>query len=185
MRGLCKQLCDGLPQGISKYLFEISGKAAHSGLCYEGVSAIAEAAQKIIELEKFKDRDGLTFNCGTISGGTVPNTVPEQCTFTLDVRFSTNEEMKEADRIVEEISKKSFVAGATCRTTLLSRRVPMELRKENLELLDKINEVFSKKTVFLLFNKIRATAALTLRIFQPAVSLVLIQWEQRVATLTA
>ncbi len=74
----------------------------------------------------------------------MPNTVPENCKFTLDVRFSTSEEMKEADRIVEEISKKSFLAGTTCHATLLSRRVPMELRKENLELLDKINEVFSK-----------------------------------------
>ncbi|MBQ3022725.1 MAG: M20/M25/M40 family metallo-hydrolase [Clostridia bacterium] len=134
-------------KGINKYLFEVTGKAAHAGVCYSGLSAIAEAAQKILELEKYKEPEGITFNCGTISGGTVPNTVPEKCNFTVDIRFSTNEEMEKADKIVEEISKKSFLEGTTCKTTLLSHRVPMEIKKENLELLEKINEIFIKNNM--------------------------------------
>ena len=134
-------------KGISKYFFEVTGKAAHSGVCYNGISAIAEAAQKILELEKYKNPEGITFNCGTINGGTVPNTAPEKCDFTLDIRFSTKEEMEEADKIVEKVSKNSYLVGTTCKTTLLSRRVPMEIKDDNLKLLEKINEIFTENNM--------------------------------------
>lgn len=134
-------------KGISKYLFEVTGKAAHSGVCYNGISAIAEAAQKILEFEKYKNPEGITFNCGTINGGTVPNTVPEKCDFAVDIRFSTKEEMEEADKIVEKVSKKSYLAGTTCKATLLSRRVPMEIKDDNLKLLEKINEIFTENNM--------------------------------------
>lgn len=137
-------------KGISKYVFEITGKAAHAGKCYDGVSAIVEASHKIIALEEYKDCDGITMNCGTISGGTVPNTVPEECSFTLDIRFSSESEMKRADKIVEEIAKKSFVSGTSCRVTLLSRRVPMERCEENLVLLERINGIFADNGMSLL-----------------------------------
>ncbi len=144
----CEGYCEGYAtvkrKGISKYLFEVTGKAAHSGVCYNGLSAIAEAAQKILEFEKYKNPEGITFNCGTINGGTVPNTVPEKCEFTIDIRFSTNAQMEEADKIVEKVSKNSYLTGTTCKTTLLSRRVPMEINNDNLKLLEKINEIFAE-----------------------------------------
>lgn len=142
-------------KGISKYRFEVTGKAAHSGTCYKGLSAIAEAAQKILEFEKYKDPEGITFNCGTISGGTVPNSVPEKCDFTIDIRFSTKEEMEQADKIVETISKKSFLTGTTCEVKLLSRREPMELNDKNLKLLERINEIFIKNNMPVLRPKSR------------------------------
>ena len=47
----------------------MKGVAAHGAYCaIEGANAIAEAAYKIIELNKYKDDDGLTINCGVISG---------------------------------------------------------------------------------------------------------------------
>jgi len=140
-------------KGISKYLFEVTGKAAHAGTCYRGISAIAEAAQKILELEKYKNPKGITFNCGTISGGTATNTVPEKCEFTVDIRFSTKEEMEEADRIVEEVSGKSFFTGTTCKATLLNRRVSMEADDKNLKLLEKINEIFVNNNMPALLQK--------------------------------
>ena len=91
-------------KGISRYELEVKGKAKHSSNCYEGVSAIREAAYKIIELEKLKDADGLTCNCGLIKGGTAENTVPEKCVFTADIRFSNQQEMEEADKFVKEIA---------------------------------------------------------------------------------
>ena len=43
------------------------GIAGHSSTCYEkSASAILEAAHKIIELEKMKENDGITCNCGVI-----------------------------------------------------------------------------------------------------------------------
>ena len=42
-------------KGIIRYTFSINGKAAHASVCYNGASAIAEAAHKILELEKYKE----------------------------------------------------------------------------------------------------------------------------------
>ncbi|MBR5507251.1 MAG: M20/M25/M40 family metallo-hydrolase [Clostridia bacterium] len=51
-------------KAIAKYTFKIKGKAEHAAYCYNGISAITEAAHKIIELEKYKDENGITANCG-------------------------------------------------------------------------------------------------------------------------
>lgn len=134
-------------KGIRKYKFEITGKAVHSSRCFSGVSAIREAAYKIIELEKFKDEDSITCNCGIINGGTAENTVPEKCTFTADVRFKTNKDMEIADKIVAEIAQKSFVEGTSCNLTLVSWRYPMEKTEKNYELLEKMNRIFEENNM--------------------------------------
>ncbi len=140
-------------KGILKYSFEITGKAIHSSKCYEGASAIAEAAHKITELEKLKNPDGLTCNCGLISGGTAENTVPEKCTFTADIRFATQDEMEHAKALVKEIAEKSFVEGTTCKVNLASYRVAMERHDENFLLLDKMNEIFKENNLPVLIPK--------------------------------
>ena len=134
-------------KGILKYSFEITGKAAHASKCYEGTSAIAEAAYKIAELEKLKDPEGLTCNCGLISGGTAENTVPEKCTFTADIRFATQDEMNRAKALAEEIAEKSVIGGTTCNLKLASYRVAMEKNDKNILLLDKINEIYKENNI--------------------------------------
>ncbi len=134
-------------KGIRKYKFEITGKAVHSGRCFDGVSAIREAAYKIIELEKLKDKDSLTCNCGIINGGTAENSVPEKCTFTADIRFKTTEDMENADKLVKEIAQRSFVEGTSCNLTLVSWRYPMEKNDKNYELLEKMNSIFEENNM--------------------------------------
>lgn len=131
-------------KGISRYLLEIEGKAAHSARCYQGISAIREAAHKIIELEKYKEPDGITINCGTINGGTAVNTVPENCSIVVDIRFANTEEMEKSDNFVKEIAQKAFVEGTTSEISLVSRRVAMEKNERNLSLLDKMNDIYAK-----------------------------------------
>ncbi len=131
-------------KGIKKYTFEITGKACHSSFCYNGASAIREAAYKIIELEKLKDSKGLTCNCGLINGGSAENTVPEKCRFTTDIRFSTEEDAKEAARLIDDLTRKSFVEGTTCTAKLASFRVPMEPKPANYDLLEKINAIYKE-----------------------------------------
>lgn len=134
-------------KGILKYSFEITGKAVHSSKCYEGASAIAEAARKITELEKLKDPKGLTCNCGLISGGSAENTVPEKCSFTADIRFATQEEAEAAKALVKELSDNSFIDGTSCKATLASYRVAMEKSEKNFLLLDNINEIFCENNL--------------------------------------
>ncbi len=133
-------------KGIATFIFKITGQEAHSSMCFkEGASAIAEAAHKILELEKIKDGEGLTCNCGVISGGTVPNTVPGYCEFKANVRFATFEQLEEMRAYVKELAARVYVKG--CVTAVSggeNPRVPMVCSEKNLALLDKMNEIYTE-----------------------------------------
>ncbi len=131
-------------KGIAKYTFNIEGKAAHAANCFNGVSAVSEAAHKILELEKYKDENGITANCGLISGGTAINTVPAKCTFSVDMRFSNKSELEEVKRIVSKIAEKSYIEGTSCEVSLESLRDAMELTDKNVALLENINKIYKE-----------------------------------------
>ena len=120
----------------------IEGVAAHAGNNpQDGRSAIKEAAYKIIEIEKHTDYEGTTFNCGIISGGTVPNQVPDHCEFSIDCRIKTEEAGKEAVRLMQSIADKAYVDGT--RTTLIVPSgigKPMEANEANMALFERYEE---------------------------------------------
>ncbi len=129
-------------KGIAKYVFHITGKAAHAASCFDGVSAVTEAAYKVLELEKYKDKNGITANCGIVSGGTAINTVPAKCVVMVDFRFANNDELLEVKKIAQRVADHSWVEGTTCELVLESLRDAMELVDRNLNLLEKVNEIF-------------------------------------------
>ena len=132
-------------KGITVFTFNVKGKSAHaSRSATEGASAILEAAHKIIECEKLKDKDGITANCGIISGGTVPNTVPDSCVFKADVRFVNEDQRDYAVKYMEELAKTSTVPGTECTLTYSKGRPPMIYSETNKKLLDDINEIYKE-----------------------------------------
>ncbi len=131
-------------KGIIRFKFTVYGKALHSSRCPEAANAICEAAYKIIELEKMKNPDGLTCNCGVINGGTTSNTVAEKCEFYADIRFATDKEMLTARRICKEAAEKTTVKGCRCEVEEISFRPAMKKSEKNYELLDKMNEIFKE-----------------------------------------
>lgn len=131
-------------KGILRCRFTVSGKAAHSACCMNGASAIAEAAHKILELEKFKDLNGITCNCGIINGGSVANTVPEKCEFVADIRFRDATQLDYVREQIQKISSKNIVEGCTSEVCEISYRPAMPLVDKNLNLLQKMNEIYSQ-----------------------------------------
>ena len=131
-------------KGILRYKFEITGRAAHSSICYTGANAVCEAAHKIIKLEALKDPDGLTCNCGVISGGTTPNSVADKCTFSADIRFSTREQMEKGINLLEDVAATSTIEGCTCTLQRISLRPAMPLCDRNIDLLKKMNEIYAE-----------------------------------------
>jgi len=131
-------------KGILRYRFTVYGKALHSSRCAEGSNAIAEAAYKILQLEEMKDPDGLTCNCGVISGGTTANTVAEKCCFYADIRFSAIDELKTAKEKVKKIAESSKIQGCTCEVEEVSYRPAMMQSEKNNELLSKMNKIYSE-----------------------------------------
>ena len=135
-------------KGIAVFQFDIKGIATHASYCAnEGANAILEASHKIIEIEKIKDNDGITCSCDVISGGTATNTVPAECTFKVDVRFSTQEEYKTAAEKLQTISDTVYVSGCSCKMTQINLRPAMELKESNVALLNKANELFAKNNL--------------------------------------
>ncbi|MBE7059256.1 MAG: M20 family metallopeptidase [Ruminococcaceae bacterium] len=129
-------------KGIAKFEFTVLGKSEHASICYKGASAVAEAAHKILQLEKYKDKDGITCNCGTIQGGTVPNTVPEKCVFSLDTRFKNEKQYEEICEIVNRVAEEKSIEGTTCTVKELSVRPSMPRAERNYALLKEVNEIF-------------------------------------------
>lgn len=130
-------------KGSMRFRFTVRGKAAATSKCTEGANAITEAAHKIIELEKMKDLDGAICNCGIISGGTAQNVVPEECIFTADIRYLTDEQCEEAKKIVQKVAGNSTVDGCACTVEQINSRPAMVLCDKNINLAARINEILA------------------------------------------
>ena len=129
-------------KGIVTYVFTIEGVEAHASKCaIEGASAILEASHKIIELEKLKDNDGITCNCGVIKGGSVSNTVPGSCEFKVDFRYSTKEELDKIKEFCENLAKKEYVKGCVTTAKISGFRIAMVKSDKNYNLLDNVNKI--------------------------------------------
>ena len=128
-------------KGIIRYVFEVHGKAVHSSHCYKGKNAVLEAAHKIIELEKWKDEQGITCNCGVINGGSVANTVAGSCVFIADIRYATSLQLQEVQDRVQKIADTSYIGGTSCTLTVKSQRIPMERSERNIRLFERINDI--------------------------------------------
>jgi len=130
-------------KGIITFTFTVKGIEAHSSKCATaGASAIAEAAHKILELEKIKDAEGLTCNCGLIEDGSADNTVPGFCEFKANVRFATKEQLDWICSYVQELAANNFVEGCSCEVSQLSFRTAMEHTAQNAALADAMNRIF-------------------------------------------
>ena len=126
-------------KGILRLEINILGKAGHAGNNYfSGVSAIKEAAHKILAIEALSSPDGATFNCGVIAGGTKSNVIPGQCRFEVDIRGKTQAVLDQAFEQVKSIAEKSFLPGTSATVKILSRRPPMEHTPETDRLFEKV-----------------------------------------------
>jgi len=132
-------------KGIVTFTFTVTGEEAHSSNCAtKGANAIVDAAYKILELDKFKDDDGLTCNCGVISGGSVPNTVPGKCVFKANVRFATMEQYEWICDYVQKLAATEHVKGCTCSVWHKGYRLTMEDCARNRALLEDMNRIFEQ-----------------------------------------
>ncbi|AZO41653.1 M20 family peptidase [Mesorhizobium sp. M7D.F.Ca.US.005.01.1.1] len=102
-------------KGGFSYRFDITGKAAHSGVNFtEGASAIAELAHKINALHALtRVEDGMTLNVGIVGGGVSVNTIAPTASGEVDVRFVTNAQRDWLIEAIDAIMANSSVLG-TC-----------------------------------------------------------------------
>jgi glutamate carboxypeptidase len=132
-------------KGSIRCIVNVKGRAAHAGINYrEGISAIKEAAQKILSIESASDPDNITYNCGLIKGGTAQNTVPETCEFTLYNRYWEPKQRDEIIHHIESIFNQSFIPNTTCTYEIVGERPPMKASAKNYALFEQIRKASLK-----------------------------------------
>lgn len=132
-------------KGSIRYRVHVKGRAAHAGGAYaKGISAIKEAAHKILAIEAASDPEQITYNCGLIKGGTAPNTVPEEAEFTLYNRYWEMSQRQEVKDHVEGIIAHSYIPGTVSTFEVIGERWPMDKSEGNLALCEHIAKVSEK-----------------------------------------
>ena len=132
-------------KGISSLIFKVTGIAGHSSVCAkQGANAIVEASHKAIEIDKFKDADGVTCNVGVISGGTVANAIPAYCEFNVNVRYVDEAQLEWIVARAQEIADKVYVPGCKTELVHIRGRMPMLMAERNLELVNKMNAIYAE-----------------------------------------
>lgn len=112
-------------KGTGIFKIKVEGKAAHAGLEPEkGASAILELARQTAQLHAINTSgSGITLNVGVVHGGTRSNVVAAEAEGEIDVRFSTEAESLEIERILSNLRPvdertKVFVSGGINRPPL-------------------------------------------------------------------
>lgn len=105
---------------------DVQGKAAHSGANFsEGINAISEIANKIVELDKLTDIDeGLTVSVGLISGGQSVNTSAPSAKASIDVRVKDLEQREQIMSRIRCICNKNFITGTLSKLDVIGEFKP-------------------------------------------------------------
>lgn len=121
-------------KGTGIFAIKVEGKAAHAGLEPEkGASAILELARQTEQLHAINlSGSGITLNVGVVHGGTRSNVVAAEAQGEIDVRFSTEAESLEIERILSNLKPidertKVFVSGGINRPPLERTAAVIEL----------------------------------------------------------
>ncbi len=79
-------------KGVGRFDVHVEGRPAHAGSRHggKGRNAVYEAARQILAIEAMTDYTrGITTTVGMVSGGTAVNTIPQHCSFPVDLRVET------------------------------------------------------------------------------------------------
>jgi glutamate carboxypeptidase len=112
-------------KGTGIFSIKVEGKAAHAGLDPEkGASAILELARQTERLHAINQAgSGITLNVGVVRGGTRSNVVAAEAEGEIDIRFSTEDELQQVERLMSSVKPidervKVFVFGGINRPPL-------------------------------------------------------------------
>lgn len=122
----------------------VHGIAAHAGNNpRQGRSAIWEMAKKIDDIQNMTDWDkGITFNVGTIKGGTVSNAIPDYCEVEGDIRFQDPDISPFVKEELLKVLNHTYMEGTKTELLLYHKgMLPMKMTEENRKLFE-----FVKKT---------------------------------------
>ncbi|MFC1722911.1 M20 family metallopeptidase [Nanoarchaeota archaeon] len=128
-------------KGITNIQITAIGKAAHGAYPHLGTNAIIKMAKFLTKIsnheldhKSHKYLSAPTINIGTITGGSVPNSVPDSCSSVLNIRYLPSQK---PESIIEELKT---VAGKDFKFKILLD-IPATEMEENHILIDTIIKI--------------------------------------------
>jgi glutamate carboxypeptidase len=101
-------------KGMAVFRLSVEGRAAHAGSSHkDGANAIVQMAHLVQQIATYTDYDrALTFNVGTIRGGSVVNRVPHRATATVEMRAFDREVFAQGIAKMMALQEQSTVRNA-------------------------------------------------------------------------
>lgn len=122
-------------------IFTVRGTARHVGdVSSQPASAIHSAARKILSLESLSDYENRTFSCGEIRGGSIFTSVPAECTFKVNCRIRSADDIEWLKRILKETALREDAPNTTATVRLTGNIIPMSPSSENDALFARFDE---------------------------------------------
>jgi glutamate carboxypeptidase len=117
-------------KGMAVYRVVVDGRASHAGSAHgQGANAVVQMADVIRRVADLTDYDrDITFNVGTVAGGTVVNRVPHQAVATVEMRAFDPDVFAAGLAQMEALNALSTVAsedGYACNVTVSLERQTM------------------------------------------------------------
>ena len=131
-------------KGNAWYTLIARGISAHAGVEPEkGRNAIVELAHQVLQFQALNGwREGITINTGVISGGTLPNVVPDHAEARFDLRFLHFQDKIDTEARWQELLRQQRVPGVAL--TLEGEpdfKPPMVRTPESLKLATRAQEI--------------------------------------------
>ena len=124
-------------KGHTWYKLTALGRSAHAGVEPEkGRNAVIEMAHQILQFQNLNGwREGITINAGVISGGTLPNVVPDFAQAQFDLRFLHDEDMIATEQRFHELLEQKRIASVELTLERApDMKAPMMLTPESQKL---------------------------------------------------
>lgn len=127
----------------------VKGVETHAGNDFEGGrNAIEEMANKILQIQKLTNLEvGTTASVSIIKGGRVSNSIPEDCSIEVDLRFEKVEEMENVKKRIQEICGDTYIEGTSTHVDFVSEMMPFETTEDVMKFHKFVNTV-SKENGF-------------------------------------
>jgi glutamate carboxypeptidase len=132
-------------KGVGMFRVTVTGRAAHAGVNPDqGVSAIAEMARQVLDLEALATRlgDGVTVTVGRCGGGFADNVVPDKAWLSIDLRLEDAARQAEVVSALRDL--RPHAEGATVTVEGGMNRPPFERRPENVALYRRAHRLASR-----------------------------------------
>jgi glutamate carboxypeptidase len=128
-------------KGCAGYTLTAHGRSAHAGVePGKGRNAIVGLAHQLLQFESLNGwREGLTINPGVITGGSLPNVVPDYAQINFDVSYLHTQDRRDVEEQWRKMMQEKRVQDVE-----LSLQVPAEpivLTPESLKLTERAQQI--------------------------------------------